>query len=244
MLFISNRGGGRDVFRQRFNRSGQPDGEPERISSGLNAHGISVSRDGRLLVYSSYTQRANIWSVAIPEDRVASVREAQQVTFGTEKIEKLTVSWDGRWLAYDSDRNGQADVWKIPLAGGTPEQVTRGPNNEFVNDWSPDGGEIVYHSMSQGGQRDVMVVSADGMKTEPVATSAAEEQHAAWGPDGNSIIFDLSTAAVPPTSCSCRGARGAARRGNRRAGWSRAVPIRNGHGTDASLPIAPAANCS
>jgi TolB protein len=193
LLFISDRGGGRDVFRQPFNRSGLPDGEPERISSGLNAHGISVSRDGRLLVYSSYTQRANIWSVDIPGDRVASVREARQVTFGNEKIEKLTVSWDGRWLAYDSDRNGQADVWKVPLAGGTPEQVTRGPNNEFVNDWSPDGGEIVYHSMSQGGQRDVMVVSADGMKTEPVATSAAEEQHAAWGPDGNSIIFDLST---------------------------------------------------
>jgi Tol biopolymer transport system component len=61
-----------------------------------------------------------------------------------------------------------------------------------VNDWSPDGAEIVYHSMSQGGQRDVMVVSADGMKTEPVATSAAEEQHAGWGSDGNSIIFDRS----------------------------------------------------
>ena len=195
LLFISSRGGGRDVFRQPFNRSGLPEGEPERVSSGLNAHGISVSRDGRLLVYSSYTQRANIWSVDIPEGRVASVREARQVTFGSEKIEKLTVSWDGRWLAYDSDRNGQADIWKMPLSGGAPEQITRGPNNEFVNDWSPDGGEIVYHSITQGGQRDVLVVSADGMKTEPVASSAAEEQHAAWGPDGNSIIFDRLAAA-------------------------------------------------
>lgn len=192
MLFVSNRGGGRDVFRQRFTGSGDPQGEPERVSSGLNAHGVSLSRDGRLLAYSSYTQRANIWSVAIPTGRVASVREAQQVTFGTEKIEKLAVSRDGRWLAYDSDRNGQADIWKMPLAGGTPEQVTRGPNNKFVNDWSPDGREIVYHSMRDGGQRDVLVISADGMKTEVVAASPAEEQHSAWGPDGNSIIFDLS----------------------------------------------------
>lgn len=194
LLFVSNRGGGRDVFRQRFTAGGQPDNEPERISSGLNAHGISVSRDGRLLAYSSYTQRANIWSVAIPEGRVASVREAQQVTFGTEKIEKLAVSWDGRWLAFDSDRSGQAEVWKVPLAGGTPQQVTRGPNNKFVNDWSPDGQEIVYHTMREGGQRDVLVVSADGLKTEVAAGSPAEEQHSAWGPDGNSIIFDLSTA--------------------------------------------------
>ncbi len=194
LLFISSRGGGRDVFRQRLSRSGQPEGEPERISSGLNAHGISLSVDGRLLAYSSYTQRANIWSVPIPEGRIASVRDAEQVTFGSEKIEKLAVSWDGSWLAYDSDRNGQADVWKVPLAGGTPEQLTGGPNNKFVNDWSPDGREIVYHSMRDGGQRDVMVIAADGMTTEPVAVSPAEEQHSAWGPDGNSIIFDLSTA--------------------------------------------------
>jgi Tol biopolymer transport system component len=197
ILFVSSRGGGRDVFRLRVTRTGVADGEPERVSSGLNAHGISVSRDGRLLVYSSYTQRANIWSVAIPQDGVVSVREAEQVTSGTEKIEKLTVSWDGRWLAYDSDRNGQADVWKMKLGGGTPEQVTHSPNNEFANDWSPDGTEIVYHTQGPGGQRDVMVVSADGMKTEPVATTSAEEQHASWGPDGNSILLDRSEGGAP-----------------------------------------------
>jgi Tol biopolymer transport system component len=59
-----------------------------------------------------------------------------------------------------------------------------------VNDWSPDGQEIVYQSMRDGGQREVLVISADGMKTEAVANSSGEEQHSAWGPDGNSIIFD------------------------------------------------------
>ena len=194
LLFISSRGGGRDVFRQRLDGQGQPEGEPDRVTSGLNAHGISLSLDGRLLAYSSYVQRANIWSIPLLTDRPASVRDALQVTSGVQTIEKLAISRDGRWLAYDSDRNGTTDIWKMLLDGGMAEQVTHGPNNKFVNDWSPDGQEIVYHSTREGGQRDVMVVSADGMTTEAVANTPAEEQHSGWGPDGNSIVYDLASA--------------------------------------------------
>ena len=88
----------------------------------------------------------------------------------SELATKLS-SWDGQWLAYDSDRNGQSDIWKVPLAGGAAELVTKGPNNKFVNDWSPDGQEIVFHSIREGTRRDVLVVSADGTTTEPVAAS-------------------------------------------------------------------------
>ena len=192
LLFVSSRGGGRDIYSIRLTSDGRPEHEPERLTSGLNAHGISLSADGTLLAYSSYAPNANIWSIEIPKEGIASVADAKQVTFGNEKIEKLAVSWDGRWLAYDSDRNGFADIWKQPLTGGPAEQVTRGPNHKFVNDWSPDGREIVFHSIREGGQRDVLVVSADGTRTEVVASSPAEEQHSSWGPDGNTILFDAS----------------------------------------------------
>jgi serine/threonine-protein kinase len=191
LLFVSTRGGGRDIYSIRLTAQGQAEHEPERLTSGLDAHTISLTNDGRLLAYSSYTPSANVWSIRIPINGVASVADAEQVTFGNEKIEKLTVSPDGQWLAYDSDRNGQTDIWKVRIPGGAPEQVTRGPNHKFVNDWSPDGREIVFHTIRDG-QRDVFVVSADGIRTEPVATSPVEEQHAAWGPDGNTIIFDVT----------------------------------------------------
>jgi Tol biopolymer transport system component len=190
LLFISTRGGGRDVYMLRLTPAGQPEGEPKRLTSGLNAHGISLSADARLLAYASYSPTANIWSVPILESGVASIADAQPVTFGNEKIEKLAISPDGKWLAYDSDRNGQADIWRVPLAGGAAEQVTRSPNHEFVNGWSPDGREIVFHSIREGSHRDVLVVTADGTRTEVVISTPAEEQHAMWGPDGNTIIFD------------------------------------------------------
>jgi serine/threonine-protein kinase len=192
LLFVSSRGGSRDIYSTALSADGEPDGVPQRLTSGVNAHGISVSPDGSLLAYSSYTPSSNIWSIAIPTDGVASVTDARQLTFGNERIEKLVVSPDGQWLAYDSDRNGPADVWKVPVTGGTPEQITRGPNHKFVNDWSPDGSELVFHSMVEGRQRDLFVVSADGTRTEHVTVSPGEEQHAGWGPDGNSIVFDLT----------------------------------------------------
>ena len=123
LLFISSRGGGRDAYQVRLRADGQPEHAPARVTSGLDAHSISVSADGKLLAYASYTPSANIWSIAIPESGVSSI-DAQQATFGNEKIEKLAISPDGQWLAYDSDRNGHADIWKIPLAGGTAEHPT------------------------------------------------------------------------------------------------------------------------
>ena len=225
--------------------SGQPEGEPDRMTSGLNAHGISLSRDGRLLAYSSYTQRANIWSVRNPHGPLASVRDAQQVTFGTEKIEKLAISWDGRWLAYDSDRNGQTDIWKMLLAGGTPEQMTRGPNNKFVNDWSPDGQEIVYHSMREGGQRDVMVVSADGMKTEAVASSSGRRAALRLGAGWQQHHLRSVERHRTPESTVRREARAARSAVGKAASASRptAAPIQSGRPTGGSLPIAWEANC-
>jgi Tol biopolymer transport system component len=190
LLFIGSRGGARDIYRLRVSPQGiSTDEAPQRFASGTNAHTMSLSADGRLLVYASYTQGTDIWSIPIPQSGAASAAGATQVTFGRERIEKLAISPDGRWLAFDSDREGQADVWKVPTAGGPAERITRSAENEFVNDWSPDGRELVIHAI-RNGQRDLLVIPADGARSEPVATTPVHEQHAGWGPDGNSIVFD------------------------------------------------------
>jgi eukaryotic-like serine/threonine-protein kinase len=189
LLFVSSRNGGRDVYRQFLSRAGMPEGEPARVTSGLNAHSISLSRDGTLLAYSALVFRANVWSLPIPRDGVASAAGATPVTSGSEKTEKLEVSRDGKWLVFDTDRAGNADVWKLRLDGGEPEQVTRDPAPEFANDWSPDGREILFHAIHGATRRDLMTVSADGTTVAVVAAGPGEEQHGSFGPDGNSVVF-------------------------------------------------------
>ncbi|PWU03245.1 MAG: hypothetical protein C5B51_19310 [Terriglobia bacterium] len=194
LLFVSNRGGSPDIYSIRLKPGGEADGEPQRLTSGLNANGISLSRDGKVLAYSAFSPSNTIWCIDIPSKGVASVRQARQLSFANEEIEKLTISPDGKWIAYDSDRNGVSDVWKMPAAGGAAEQITQGPFHKFVNDWSPDGRELVYHAMRDGGQRDLFVVTADGTHTETITATPREEEHAGWSPDGNSLVFDV----LPP----------------------------------------------
>jgi len=212
LIFVSGRSGGRDVYRARLSRSGEMEGEPERVTSGLNAHSISFSRDRKLLAYSSLQFRANIWSIPIPDTRVASVTEARQLTFGSEKTEKLEVSPDGQWLAYDSDRSGNPDVWKLRIAGGDPEPVTHDAENEFVNDWSPDGAEILYQTIRGGTGRDIKAVTLDGTRTVTVVSTPEDEQHGTWSPDGNGIAFVRGT--------SERFRLFVTRRAGRDAGWA------------------------
>jgi eukaryotic-like serine/threonine-protein kinase len=226
LLFVSSRGGGRDVFRQRLTGAGEPQGEPERVTSGLNAHSISITRDGRRLAYSALSFRANIWSLPIPHDGPVAATAAQPLTSGSEKTEKIVISRDGKWLAYDSDRSGNADVWKIRIDGGEPEQVTRDSANEFANDWSPDGQEIVFHAIRPGTARDVLSVSFDGTRTSVIAATDVDEQHGSFSPDGNSLAFARSAGSADSYKLfiASRSARGSP--------WGDPRPLTNGLGID------------
>lgn len=188
ILFIGTRDGVRAIFQLRIGTQGSTD-DPQRFKAGLSAHTMSISPDGMRLLYSSYPPGGSLWSVPLPSAGVASMADAKPLTPADGQIEKLALSPDGQWLAFDSDRENEPGIWKVPAAGGQAQRLTSATDDEVVNDWSPDGGELVIH-VTRNGQRDLLVLSADGARREPVAATPLQEHHAGWGPDGNSIVFD------------------------------------------------------
>lgn len=111
IFFISDRDDARDVYAVRLDGSGSPAGKPSRLTTGLNAHSITLSADGTRLAYSVYTQHANVWAIPIPTDGPVSVDRATQVTTGNQTVEQVALSPDGRWLYFDSDRFGKAHIY-------------------------------------------------------------------------------------------------------------------------------------
>jgi Tol biopolymer transport system component len=188
LLYISNEGGARDIYEVELNSSGAPTGPPSRLTTNLGALTISLSADGRKIAYSVFRSDANIWSIPIPLQGTSSISEAKAVTEGTQAIEGISVSPDGRWLVFDSNRRGNFDIYRLALPDGQPEQLTDHPANDFVRSWSPDGEEIAFYSFRHG-TRDLFVMRADGSYETRLTDDPAQERGPDWSPDGNSLAF-------------------------------------------------------
>jgi eukaryotic-like serine/threonine-protein kinase len=131
LLFVSNAYGTRDVFELALTADGKRSRDPRRLTTGLNAHTVAVSRDGRRVAYGTLTLYSNVWAVRMPDRPPISIREAVPVTSGLQIVESLAVSRDGQWLAFDSSVGPSQDIYRMRLPDGEPEQVTTDPADEF-----------------------------------------------------------------------------------------------------------------
>ncbi|HEV8456386.1 MAG TPA: protein kinase [Gemmatimonadales bacterium] len=188
LYYVSNRRGPRDLYALRITRSGQASGQPVRLSTGLGAQSISISANGSRFAYAVYSDKANIWSLPLPSRPPSSTAAATPVTTGSQVIEDVRLSRDNRWLYYDSDRAGNADAYRLPVAGGEPERLTTDPSDDFAPDPSPDNREVAFHSW-RSGSRDIYVLPLDGRPLQRVTSSPEQEFIAVWSPDGSTLAY-------------------------------------------------------
>ncbi|MEZ4413257.1 MAG: protein kinase [Gemmatimonadales bacterium] len=188
LLYLSSGGGGRDIYLQRIGRGGRAEGAPRRVTTGLDAHTFALSPDGKRLAYSKYTRDLNIWMARLSATGSVSASSAVPITRGNQTSEVLRLSPDGKWLVYDSDLNGNGDLFIVPSDGGTPRQLTDDPADDLSADWSPDGSQIAFHSF-RSGNRDVFTINADGTGLAQVTSDTLSDWYAVWGPDNNTLAY-------------------------------------------------------
>lgn len=195
ILYVSNRDGARDIYQQRLFQRRDERAAPTRLTTGSNAISISMSADGRHLVYGAAQMRSNVWSAPILPTGPTPVAAIRPVTDGIQEVECLTVSPDDAWLLYGSNRSGNQDIYKTPLGGGEPIRLTTDPADDFCPSLSPDGKEVAFYSVRGSGNRRVFTMLADGQRQAPALDAQPNEQEwgPGWSPDGRGLIFDDAT---------------------------------------------------
>ncbi len=192
LLFVSNRDGPRDLYVVRLNSDGRARGKAVRVTTGLNPHSVSVSSDGSFAAFSQFTYRRNIWALDLPRAGTVSIRQARPVTQGNQTAENHGVSRDGQWLAFDSNIEGNQDIFIVPSSGGEPRRLTTDPADDFHPDFSQATSEIVFYS-TRHGTRDVFVMAADGSNERRITDSSSEEYHPSFSPDALKIAYTVAT---------------------------------------------------
>jgi serine/threonine-protein kinase len=197
LFFISSLDGAKDVWRVPLGSSGRPAGAPERLSTGLTAQTLNLSRDGRTMAFSTLLREANIWMLPLQPGRTIDDDAAVQVTTGTQVIERTNLSPDGRWLVFDSDRRGNADVYRQRLddPNALPEQLTTDSANDYAPAVSPDGREILFHSL-RSGNRDLWVMGSDGSNPQQITHAPFDEYSGSWLPSGRAVAYYADSAGV------------------------------------------------
>jgi Tol biopolymer transport system component/tRNA A-37 threonylcarbamoyl transferase component Bud32 len=188
LVWVSNRDGARDIYQVGLSRSMAPSGAPSRLTTGLDVHTLTLSRDGTRLVYSSLVGSSNIWAVDLPTDSPASIRDAVQLTRGNQIIEAIDVSRDGQTLVFDSNRGGNYDIYRMAVGDQEPVPLTTDPGPDFGPRISPDGQTVVFHSQ-RFGNRDIFTVEMDGTNETRITEGTEEQMNPDWSPDGESIVY-------------------------------------------------------
>lgn len=192
LYFASDRSGVTNLWRQPVDeRSGRVLGEPEPVTtSSQMSMLLSLSRDGRRLVYASDETRSILERVALEPASGPLASPVTAITQSSNTIAAVDASRDGRWLVYQT-MMPQEDLFIIHPDGTGLRRLTNDRFKDRQPRWSPDGTRIAFYS-NRGGDYEIWTIRADGSQLErAAATPGRRAYHPIWSPDGRWLACDL-----------------------------------------------------
>ncbi len=160
----------------------------------LAAIGLQA-REAKLVRYPTYsggkvafTYLADLW---VADENGQNVR---RLTAHPARDMYPSFSPDGKWIAFSSDRNGNADVFVVAAEGGQPKQLTYHSAADNVLGWSPDGRSVLFAS-NRGDDfaGKLYTVPAEGGMERAVGVDMG--LYGSFSPDGKKVAYNQKSQA-------------------------------------------------
>jgi tricorn protease len=138
-----------------------------------------------------FSLRGDLWTVGTDGS------DPRQLTRHEARDTGPRFSPDGRWIAFTSNRLGNADVWVIPAEGGEPRQLTFHSGGDVVVTWTPDARRVVFRSGRGFLQwhQELWSVSVDG--DLPVRLPLGSAIDGSFASDGSFVAFNRNRTGAP-----------------------------------------------
>jgi len=160
---------------------------PQQLTSDADLQFFSSPSscpDGTILFASGVYGSANIWSVGTDGGN-----RKQLTSAGTNGAPSC--SPDGKWVVFNASHGGDYALWRVPIQGGTPEQLTNyGSSYPAV---SPDGKWIAFNDYALPQVNKIGVIPFAG--GQPVRTFDYSASNFAgypiirWTQDGRDLTY-------------------------------------------------------
>ncbi len=142
------------------------------------------SAQGTLLFAARRADSFEILTLTLP-----SLTETQLTSNESDDSYPLAAP-NGQWIAFQSDRDGDFDIYVMDTTGGQVRKLTENSYIDRLAAWSPDSEWIVFSSdVRQDGNFDIFRVRRDGSQLEAIYSSSERKSHARYSPDGRYLVF-------------------------------------------------------
>jgi TolB protein len=142
------------------------------------------TKDGKALIFNDNKGLINRFDLA--SKSVTTINTGTVTNNNNDHV----ISFDGMKLGLSSSVKslGGSIIYTVPLAGGTPKQITpKGPS--YLHGWSPDGNFLVFCG-ERNGEYDVYKVPSNGGPEVKLTETKGLDDGPEYTPDGKYIYFN------------------------------------------------------
>ncbi|HJX29321.1 MAG TPA: hypothetical protein VJ885_15535, partial [Thermoanaerobaculia bacterium] len=191
LYYASDRSGSMNLWRIRIDEdSGKVRGVPEPLTAPASWTGpLTLSHDGRHILYAILEQRSNLARVALNPEGSAVAGPLEPVTEGSRSIRSGRVSPDGKWISFRT-ASPQEDLFVIQPDGTGLRQLTNDAFRDRGPSWLADG-RIVFFS-DRSGRYEIWAIRPDGSGLEQLTATKGDPIFSPLGaPDGRRLVCGI-----------------------------------------------------